>query len=191
QAMRSRTVQLATKALVSTQGRRHDQYPPRVPPEDFRANLTGMVRLAKAAGITPILITAPTSQQQGKEPVYLKERWFKNLAELVPTHRRYAQIVREVAAREGAPLCDMAAEFDKLSRKDLDACFIHDGIHLTPKGDEVAARALYECFERNGLPGRLSGGGHKPPVSGAAARVVPPAAPAVADRPSTPPVRCD
>jgi lysophospholipase L1-like esterase len=154
-AMRLRLVQLLGKAIVGVQGRAHEGYPLRVPEKEFRANLTDMVRLARAAGITPMLITAPTSHQQGREPEYLKTRWFKDLDKLVPTHRRYAAIVREVAAAQGAVLCDLAAEFDKLPRERLDACFESDGIHFTDAGSEEAARVVFECFARNGLQAQL------------------------------------
>jgi lysophospholipase L1-like esterase len=124
----------------------------RVPLDDFRANLSQMVRIARDHGIVPVLLTAPSGHVQGEEPGYLAERWIDDLSDLVPLHRRYAEAVREVAAKEKAILVDLAAEFDAMPRSQVrDEYFLEDGIHLRPAGDQVITATLYRRFEEEGL----------------------------------------
>jgi len=144
---RLRWEQLWLEAHLAWRLRMDGAAPARVAPEDFRANLSEMVELTQDAGGVPLLVTAPTSHQRGAEPVYLEPRWIEELSELVPLHRRYVEIVHEVAQREGAPLCDLAARFDSLPPDERRSQFMADGIHLTPAGDQRAADWLLECFE--------------------------------------------
>jgi len=145
-----RLVQLFTKGLVAL-GTRQTAFPNRVSLEDFKENLRVMVEEASAAGIRPMLLTAPTSIVEGDEPLYLERRWLRDLQELVPLHRSYVEGVREVAAETGAPLCDLESLFAALPREELVASFISDGHHLSQKGDLRLASYLYDCLEREGL----------------------------------------
>ncbi len=147
---RFRLVQLASKAIVSRDAGA-DARPRRVSLEDFRANLKEMVAIAREHDITPVLITAPTSHEVGKEPPQLAERHLEDLSELVPLHRSYADVVREVARGEGVVLCDLAAEFDKLPSEKRYQLLMEDGIHFTPQGAKLTALVLYRCLADNGL----------------------------------------
>lgn len=148
----SRLVQLLTKARVGLRRSRQDRLPLRVPLDSFRQNLAEMVNVARSAGIVPVLFTAPTSHEQGREPKCLAGRWVTDLNQLVPLHRQYVQVVRAVAKAEGVILCDLAAEFDKLPREEVrDSLFWKDGIHLTQEGDKRIAQFLFECFKENDL----------------------------------------
>ncbi len=146
----SRLVQLATKAAVAL-GARETAYPNRVSLADFSSNLRSMVGLARARGIRPLLVTAATSHAEGEEPEELGLRWLRELSELVPLHQGYVEAVRQVAAEEGAAVCDAAARFAALPRAEVERAFMADGIHLTADGDRQLAQFLYECFEREGL----------------------------------------
>jgi hypothetical protein len=106
-----------------------------------------MAALARGAGSVPVLVTAPTSHRPGAEPAQLSPRWIEDLSRLVPLHRRYVEIVREVAASEGAVLCDLAARFDALDAAERARDFAADGIHLSLAGDQRAAAWLQDCFE--------------------------------------------
>lgn len=125
--------------------------PLRVAPEDFRHNLEEMVRIARLHGITPVLLTAPTSHRQGKEPPYLRRRWIRVLDDLVPLHRKYVQIVRDVAATQNVALCDLAAGVEDMPLEERIRMFRIDGIHFTSAGDEKVAELLYQCFETQHL----------------------------------------
>ncbi|MEE8507977.1 MAG: SGNH/GDSL hydrolase family protein [Myxococcota bacterium] len=143
-----RLAQLLLKAQLALRTRGRAERPQRVTPEDFRANLIEMCDLARGHEIVPVLLTAPTSHEVGREPSYLAVRHLRDLADLVPLHRRYVRIVREVARTEAVPLCDLAARFDALPRPAVrHEYFGGDGIHLTPAGNEKIAEFLTECFE--------------------------------------------
>ncbi|HVN37174.1 MAG TPA: SGNH/GDSL hydrolase family protein [Myxococcota bacterium] len=141
--------QLWLKARLAWRAREEGDSPERVPPDAFRRNLEAMVRLARESDGVPALVTAPTSHRPGAEPAQLSPRWIEDLSRLVPLHRQYVEIVREVAARDGAVLCDLAARFDALPDDERDRSFAADGIHLTLAGDQRAAAWLRECFDQS------------------------------------------
>jgi len=158
----SRLAQLAEKLVVGHEagtavggGTANGRRPLRVPPDAFRRNLEAMVDDARAAGIAPVLLTAPTSHRRGHEPRYLGIRWIENLDELVPLHQRYVGIVREVAEEKGAALCDLAAAVEALPEPERALLFRGDGIHFTNEGAAFVGEALYDCLERDGLLERL------------------------------------
>jgi lysophospholipase L1-like esterase len=128
----------------------------RVPLPDFRSNLRRIVRLAKQGGTVPVLLTAPTSHLPGREPEYLRGRWLRDLRELVPLHRSYIAAVRQVAAEEKAPLCDLARDFDALPQERRDAAFQQDGIHFTALGAHRTARLLGRCLADQGVLDRIA-----------------------------------
>jgi lysophospholipase L1-like esterase len=145
----ARLAQLLFKTRLAYRSRQRGERPLRVPPEAFRRNLREMVGLARANGIVPVLLTAPTSHRRGHEPARLTQRWLVDLDELVPLHQRYVAIVREVAESEGAQLCDLARRFEALPAQDLrQRYFKKDGIHPRTAGDRKIAEFLFECFER-------------------------------------------
>jgi lysophospholipase L1-like esterase len=142
-----RIAQLLMRAWVAAEGRKTNRSQLRVSESDFRKNLTAMVDLARSQGITPILLTAPTSHQQGQEPVHLQGRWIANLADLIPVHQLYVSIVREVAQEKNVALCDLEKSFKVLLDKDqLRECFSSDGIHLRLEGDRIIAELLYDLL---------------------------------------------
>ena len=149
----SRLFQLAMKALIVARQDGREQ-PLRVPPADFAENLRSIVATARAHGITPVLLTAPTSHRVGREPPYLLARQIERLEQLVPLHQEYVALVREVAAATGAPLCDLERGFAALPEPELARFFEADGIHLTKgtgQGYDRLAAFLWECFEREHL----------------------------------------
>lgn len=161
----SRVFQLGMKTTVlALRGGRTN--PLRVPPADFRDNLRQIVAVAQAHGITAALLTAPSSHRRGHEPAYLALRQIEDLDQLVPLHQEYVAIVREVAEETGAPLCDLERSFAALPEPDIARSFEDDGIHLTKgsgEGYDRLAGFLFDCFEREGLLGRLVHEGPTPP----------------------------
>lgn len=118
--------------------------PNRVPIERYQANLESMVSEARAAGIRPVLITAPSNHVRGHEPPRLQLRHVRSLDEVIPLHTAYLEVTRRVASATGATLCDAAAAFGRLEPRV--SYFQKDGIHLTPRGDEQLASLLANCI---------------------------------------------
>ena len=117
----------------------------RVPRDRYRANLEEMIRLARQAGIRPVLITAPSAHVRGHEPAYLARRHLRNLADLVPLHRSYVQATREAAAAAGGEVCDAAAKFETLPPP-IRRYFSGDGIHLSDRGSRALADMVTDCL---------------------------------------------
>jgi hypothetical protein len=123
---------------------------------DFETNLSTMVAQCRRHDIVPVLLTAPTSFERGREPEYLLQRHVENLEELIPLHQSYVEAVRRVAAKEGAVLCDLARAFAKLPREQVQNLhFRDDGIHLRKPGDAKVAELLFACFEEADLFDRI------------------------------------
>ena len=151
---RARVVQLIKKGLFAlrlTDDGNTSEMPERVSLADFESNLTSIVQIARHNGIKPVLITAPTSHERGREPAYLVPRWLNDLEDLVPLHQKYAQVVREVSARHQVMLVDLHAEFKSMSRDERDSYFNDDGIHLNEKGNRRVAEMLLLHFRRHDL----------------------------------------
>lgn len=126
--------------------------PLRVSPEDYHANLRAMVKIAKDNNITPILITAPSAHRLGHEPAYLQDRFLSDLNQLLPLHRQYTDIVRDVAKQEGALLLDLQKQFDEIPYNTLrDDYMKADGIHWKPAGSTAVAEQLYQFFQTHQL----------------------------------------
>jgi lysophospholipase L1-like esterase len=140
-----RLAQLWLKLDVGLAARRTPA-PNRVPIDVYTANLVEMSREARAAGITPVFITAPSNHVAGHEPAYLAKRHVRALPELVPLHAAYVQATRDAAARTGAVTCDAAAAFAALPQPH-DRYFQKDGIHLTDAGDAEMAAIVSRCLQ--------------------------------------------
>lgn len=138
-----RLMQLLLKARMG-RSEPMSQRPNRVPIERYQANLESMVREARSAGISPVLITAPSNHVRGHEPPRLQLRHVRSLDEVIPLHTAYLAVTRRVASETGATLCDAAAAFSRLDPRD--SYFQRDGIHLTPRGDEQLASLLASCI---------------------------------------------
>lgn len=134
----SRLVQ-AARALVGRGAEPLDE--PRVPPDEYRANLREIVGLFRARGVEVALITAPTSFDRLGVPPGLVELGFARDGETaLELHRRYVAITREVAAETGAALIDLAAEAE--AREDVGELFGADGIHFSEAGERWVAERV-------------------------------------------------
>ncbi|MBX7145559.1 MAG: SGNH/GDSL hydrolase family protein [Oligoflexia bacterium] len=150
-----RTAQFVTKLYLLASQSDVSAFPYRVSERDYADNLRGMIDVARSAGISPMLLTAPSGHVVGKEPEYLKRRHLKDLSQLVPLHQRYVQLTREVAQQSGVALCDLAAEFEKLPSDEVRKKYFNsDGIHLTKKpgeGYDILSGMLLTCLKVNQL----------------------------------------
>ena len=140
----SRLMQLWLRLKTNMAARRVPA-PNRVPLPRNEENLRRLVIEARDAGITPVIVTAPSNHVAGHEPAYLAKRHLRSLTELVPLHAAYVDATRRIARETAAPLCDAAAGFAALPQPH-DAYFQKDGIHLTEAGDAVMARVVAGCL---------------------------------------------
>ena len=141
----SRVVQLWLRLKTNMAARRVPA-PNRVPLPRYAENLRSLIAEARAAGITPMLITAPSNHVPGHEPAYLAKRHLRSLGELVPLHAAYVDTTRRIGMETGAPVCDGAAAFAALPEPH-GAYFQKDGIHFTEAGDEAMAKTLSACLQ--------------------------------------------
>jgi lysophospholipase L1-like esterase len=142
----SRLGQLINKSIFTLKlpaFKPNEEWPVRVSLLDFSSNLRQMVKIARDNDIIPILITAPTSHQIGKEPTHLDDRWLDDLDELVPLHNKYVQAVRDVSSEDDVPMIDLYTEFHRLPEEDLNKYFLADGIHLNKEGNKKIGEFIY------------------------------------------------
>ena len=101
-----RVTQLLMRAHVAwhAPGERAD-YPLRVALDDYKANLRAMIDAVRAAGATPVVLTAPSGHVPGAEPAYLARQHVADLGKLIPLHQQYVQATRDVSGESGAALC--------------------------------------------------------------------------------------
>ena len=111
----------------------------------FKDRLRAFVYLSRAFGITPVLMTQPSSSQRNE----LTPEWIDR-----PVQKHFTKAVREVAAEENAELIDLIQFLlDKESElgKFPEPVF-YDGVHLTDYGSvlyaEHIAKRLAEIFNR-------------------------------------------
>jgi lysophospholipase L1-like esterase len=111
----------------------------RVPLVDYRSHLERFVDTARAAGVTPVLLTRPWVGRSD-DPGH----WM--------THApRYNEVTREVAAARGAAMIDVHAEFRE--RADLFA----DPMHFNRLGNRQMAELLLRHLEALGVVAEVPG----------------------------------
>ena len=115
-----------------------DAYYPDVPPDDYAAQLVRTVRALRAAGSEPILLVYPPLSVDAAMRLEIAKYW-KQPLELVDgnltAHAEYQKITREVAAREGVPVVDLAPAFEAAGNDGLH----FDWVHPNAKGQELIA----------------------------------------------------
>jgi len=141
----SRLYQLFLKVTLHGTFTRLKDRPMRVPLPLYEANLREMARLVREQAGTPVLITAPSGHERGKEPEYLSERWIGRLDQLTSLHASYVEATRRAARAAGAVLCDAAREFESLPGP-RSRYFTEDGIHLSAEGDASLADIVASCI---------------------------------------------
>ena len=150
----SRLVQLINKSIFSLKlpaYKPNEEWPVRVSLSDFSSNLRQMVKIARDNGIIPILLTAPSSHQIGKEPAHLNDRWLDDLDGLVPLHTTYVQAVRDVSSEGNVPMIDLYTEFHRLPEEELNNYFLDDGIHLTKEGNKKIAELIFNYLSSKNI----------------------------------------
>ena len=111
---------------------------PRVPMEQFRANLVTLVEEARAIGAHVYLLPGPVPSST--------EAKFEDV-------KRYRDVVREVSEELDAPYIDA---IDALRARDEDAMF-YDWVHPSSHGHGVLARLVFERFCEDAILGLEAG----------------------------------
>lgn len=124
----------------------------RVPIREFRDNLELFIRLARERGLEPIPVTpiplmsaryyAWVSRERDAEKIL---RYLRGDPESISRwQERYANVIREVAQRQGCRLADLRGWM--LDELDYPFLICTDGIHPTEEGQERAADAAMRQF---------------------------------------------
>lgn len=113
---------------------------PVVDPGPFEQRLRAFVGVARAFGITPILMTQPTAEELRNE---LSPGWMS-----AQNQSRFNDSIRDVAASEDAMLIDLARHVPTVEGWNQPMTLFYDGMHVTAAGSRIYAeyitRALLE-----------------------------------------------
>jgi lysophospholipase L1-like esterase len=120
-------------------------------PAGFRDNLTEMIRTLKSRGIRVLVMTRPTVVREGMSYEEIKRQnvvfpWYGtaySVNRLLSLHRAYNRTASTVAAREGVPLLDLAAEFEKHDKNGL----FWDTMHPSEKGHRLIAELVFQRLQ--------------------------------------------
>ena len=120
-------------------------------PAGFRDNVTEMLRTLKSRGIKVVVMTRPTVLRAGMSYEEIKRQhvvfpWYGSaysVNRLLSLHRAYNRTIRKIAAREEAPLLDLAAEFEKHDKNVL----FWDTMHPSEKGHQLIAELLFHRLQ--------------------------------------------
>jgi len=119
----------------------------RVAPERFERNLTALVQEARRRAASPVLFTEPVPDQPVVQRTPAADSAAQS-AEALHRRRLYNDIVRRVALATRAELVDLDQE---IHRRGQAALVQADGVHLSPAGQNLAARLLIGAIRRAGL----------------------------------------
>lgn len=128
--------------------------PVRVPPDDYRSNLLRILSEAEERDCDVVFVTAPSAFLEDRMPRWAYEFFADvyrmqpaQIADIPSTHRRYNEIVREVAdSHPRGHLLDVAADWQTEQEK-LPERFRGDRIHLTEAGHQQLAEQLYQLWK--------------------------------------------
>jgi lysophospholipase L1-like esterase len=120
----------------------------RVPENDYRENLTNMADTFARIGCPVVFLTAPTAAYKSGFG-YNYPSFSVSEEAVVKLHKRYNEIVREVAKERHAFLLDLETEFNPL--ENIQSLFSEDKIHFTNDGIKVMAHKVSDFISSNVL----------------------------------------
>jgi lysophospholipase L1-like esterase len=130
----------------------------RVPANEYRQNLLAIYEIFIKQNVPVIFITAPTSHYRlGVPEILVKLNFVPNKQFAVSMHKKYNEIVREVAQETDSFLLDLESDFN--SRDNIKKIFRGDGkggIHFSPFGTKSVSRLIVELIEKRVLSSKLS-----------------------------------
>jgi len=109
------------------------RFRPRVTPEEFKANLEEMIRIARDRGIKSVLIIYPRRWQV--EPDYHRRDDFPDIV-------KYQEVMRTVAREQNVPVVDCIEPF----RMHKDRKLYVDSVHANYRGYRIVAEEIYKTL---------------------------------------------
>lgn len=126
-------------------GRRNSKHIASNPPVAFRANLTSLVLLAKAAGASVLLVNPNYRQESAVDPV----------PGAVWEHR---SIVQDIGTRMGVPIVDLHGALDYPAEGGINLNeHYKDEVHFSEKGADAAASIIADAIVNDNLLGLDTG----------------------------------
>lgn len=117
----------------------------RVPPEDYKSNLTEIGELFKKKKAPVIFLTAPTFFYKWGVPKGLfKLQSLDSSEQLIRLHKQYNSIVREVASGDGFYLVDLESDLGEF--ENMYDIFVFDSIHFTSEGLALVANKVTDVI---------------------------------------------
>ncbi|MNP18019.1 putative esterase YxiM precursor [compost metagenome] len=117
-----------------------------ITPEEFKENMSDMIRQVQAKGAIVILSTPQGTVSD-----------FGNLDIHNAEDKSYRNIILDLAHEENTLLVDLnklsSAYFNSIGRKATSELFLADGLHPTREGAKQLARILVEDLRRQGIDG--------------------------------------
>lgn len=121
----------------------------RVPPRQYRDNLSRLAGVFEATGVPVVFITAPSGHRKlGVDPALLQLKFAADAESVMALHDEYVEIVRDIVREVPVSrrLLDLNREFGELDTAALDALFTGDGIHFERAGMERVARRVTDAL---------------------------------------------
>ncbi len=121
----------------------------RVPENDYRENLTSMWETFAKKDCPVVFLTAPTAAYKTGFG-YNYPSFSVSEEAVVKLHKRYNEIVREVAKEHHAFLLDLEADFGSV--ENIQPLFLDDKIHFTSEGIKVVAHKVSDFISSKVMP---------------------------------------
>ena len=127
-----------------------------LPPTKYKQNLLKLVSLSQKKGIKIILVEIPPAYEK-----YLRKRHKKTFFDKKSASERIKvsnKILADVAKAKKIPLVKIHDLFLPVTEKkgclirNKSNCKVEDGIHPTPAGYKVIAKAIYDTIIKNKIP---------------------------------------
>ena len=133
--------------LANLWPRRAAPPPLRVPPPDYRENLTAIATEAANAGIRVLFIRAPESIGEAARQALAQAGYVLPGDDPTALHQAHLRVLDEVAGDTNTPVLDAAAIFARLGS--APPLMGADGIHLTGVGHRVMAAIVAHTIYRD------------------------------------------
>jgi lysophospholipase L1-like esterase len=125
-----------------------------IPRDEYETRLRAFVRLSRAFGIEPVLMTQPLANIRNA----LTPDWVDPRNQDVFNH-----LIRTVGAEEGAVVIDLVRHLvENIEGWDQHMNIFYDGVHVTDRGSEVYAEYIAKRLYDEGLARRFNRAARKP-----------------------------